>query len=303
MADSGETGTDKQEEPEPAPASDEPERAADAPRVRDRSPSPERDSARARSRSHSRSRSRSRSPAQVPQAPQAQQAPELISAEEIRRLLEEREELRRNRDYAGSDRLRDDLRAKGVSVNDREKSWVADDGRSGMFGTSVDMGGGGVSGESITTDEIMQILTDREAARASRDYAKGDQLRDQLRAKGIQVHDRERTWRAPDGRSGTFGGGGGGGFGGGGGGGGGYGGAMMGQAGPMNDYEIVKVLEQREEARKNRDYASSDRIRDELRARGVQVHDTERRWSTQDGRRYVLVAGETLITSAAKCAP
>jgi cysteinyl-tRNA synthetase len=239
----------------------------------------------------------------VPQAPQAQQAPELISAEEIRRLLEEREELRRNRDYAGSDRLRDDLRAKGVSVNDREKSWVADDGRSGMFGTSVDMGGGGVSGESITTDEIMQILTDREAARASRDYAKGDQLRDQLRAKGIQVHDRERTWRAPDGRSGTFGGGGGGGFGGGGGGGGGYGGAMMGQAGPMNDYEIVKVLEQREEARKNRDYASSDRIRDELRARGVQVHDTERRWSTQDGRRYVLVAGETLITSAAKCAP
>ncbi|MEK7544543.1 MAG: cysteine--tRNA ligase [Patescibacteria group bacterium] len=40
--------------------------------------------------------------------------------------------------------------------------------------------------------------------------------------------------------------------------------------------EIAALIQQREEARKNRDFASSDRIRDELLAKGIELEDTPR---------------------------
>jgi cysteinyl-tRNA synthetase len=37
---------------------------------------------------------------------------------------------------------------------------------------------------------------------------------------------------------------------------------------------VAELLERRQEARRNKDFAASDRIRDELAARGVEVKDT-----------------------------
>ena len=47
-----------------------------------------------------------------------------------------------------------------------------------------------------------------------------------------------------------------------------------------NDDEIEKLIAQRDEARKNKDWAESDRLRDELQAKGIVIEDTPRgtRW-------------------------
>ena len=40
------------------------------------------------------------------------------------------------------------------------------------------------------------------------------------------------------------------------------------------DPEILKLIEERQEARKNKDFARADEIRDELKARGITLKDT-----------------------------
>ena len=47
-----------------------------------------------------------------------------------------------------------------------------------------------------------------------------------------------------------------------------------------NDLEIEKLINQREEARKNRDFALADTIRDNLKERGIILEDTKQgvRW-------------------------
>ncbi|MDQ3881310.1 MAG: cysteine--tRNA ligase, partial [Chloroflexota bacterium] len=42
---------------------------------------------------------------------------------------------------------------------------------------------------------------------------------------------------------------------------------------PLSD-EVAELLRRREQARRDRDYATSDALRDELAARGVDVRDT-----------------------------
>jgi len=48
----------------------------------------------------------------------------------------------------------------------------------------------------------------------------------------------------------------------------------------QGDAEIESLIAQRNEARKNRDFAASDRIRDQLLDRGVMIEDTREgtRW-------------------------
>ena len=47
-----------------------------------------------------------------------------------------------------------------------------------------------------------------------------------------------------------------------------------------NDDEIEKLIAKRDEARKNKDWAESDRLRDELQAKGIVIEDTPQgtRW-------------------------
>lgn len=54
-----------------------------------------------------------------------------------------------------------------------------------------------------TNAYIINLLIDREKARIDRNWAYADQLRDQLREKGVEIYDKERRWEAKDGRTGV----------------------------------------------------------------------------------------------------
>ena len=85
------------------------------------------------------------------------------------------------------------------------------------------MGGGGMGGGPLNEQQTNALIQQREQARAMKDWTTGDRIRDQLRQSGIDIFDREKYWRARDGRQGMIGNVGGGGGGMGGGMGGGYG--------------------------------------------------------------------------------
>ena len=47
--------------------------------------------------------------------------------------------------------------------------------------------------------QIHALIAQREQARAVKDWATGDQIRDMLRGRGVDIHDKEKYWRAQDG--------------------------------------------------------------------------------------------------------
>ena len=123
------------------------------------------------------------------------------SSEEISRTIGEREAARKNRDYARADQLRTDLKAQGVELFDADHEWRASDGRRGSMVASAS---GVRSACSLHDDHIAQMVAQRERARASHDWAQADQLRESLRTQGVELLEKQKFWRAADGRLGLL---------------------------------------------------------------------------------------------------
>ena len=64
-------------------------------------------------------------------------------------------------------------------------------------------GGGGQGSGQPSEDWIVERLLEREQARSSKDFQRGDQIRDELSRRGVTVNDQTRSWTAEDGRSGV----------------------------------------------------------------------------------------------------
>jgi len=253
-----------------------------------------------------------------------------MTDEQINAKINEREDARRMKDWGAGDRIREELRAVGCEVNDREKVWRTTDGRRGR------VGGGAAPVMSMGSTQIEQLIQERQQAREMKDYARSDELREQLRAQGIQVHDKEGIWQSSDGRTGILSG---------------YvaaslprpaharlaplplplgnhgpcraplrlcvpavrrralaktantcthartracsacrqqmGGGGMG-GGPLNEQQINALIQQREQARAMKDWTTGDRIRDQLRQSGIDIFDREKYWRARDGRQGMI---------------
>ena len=63
--------------------------------------------------------------------------------------------------------------------------------------------------------------------------------------------------------------------------------------GPSNE-EIARAIEEREAARKSRDYARADQLRADLKAQGVEIFDVDHEWRASDGRRGSMVASASM---------
>lgn len=113
----------------------------------------------------------------------------------IKTLVNQREEARAAKDYARSDDLREQLKALGVELFDKEKMWRTANGLSGVI-----IGYGGSQGASDT--EIHALVMQREKARQSNDYETADMIRHELKEWGVDIHDKDKTWRSSDGRHG-----------------------------------------------------------------------------------------------------
>jgi len=63
----------------------------------------------------------------------------------IQQMVDEREALRRDRDYDKADRLRDELKRMGVNIDDTDNTWRGPDGMGGDVRKGGGKGGGGGS--------------------------------------------------------------------------------------------------------------------------------------------------------------
>jgi len=104
-----------------------------------------------------------------------------------------REESRRERDYAASDRIRDELRRVGVECDDAAHTFTLGN----MVGT-FDLNTG------IGTREVQYVCLEREEARRDRNYEQSDTLRDWLAQWGVQLDDKTHVFTTSDGERGSY---------------------------------------------------------------------------------------------------
>ena len=143
-----------------------------------------------------------------------------VDAARVNELLSLRVGAKRAGDFRTADRIRNDLRALGVAVLDREREWhvIAGDGLGRPDGGTEPYGGYGGAhnmserfgttghdyrrtdpGAAFEVDEakVNEILAARLHARLNRDFVAADRMRDQLRREhGVEIFDQEREWRA-----------------------------------------------------------------------------------------------------------
>jgi len=214
------------------------------------------------------------------------------NTEEIVRLVATREQARLQKDWSLADTLRTQLSTMGVTLFDKTASWRTSDGKSGRIPTFNEIDGGNLETTiaqqvleiqsqqsssallgsmgavvSFGTDSESQIKTliqQREQARANKDFTRSDEIREELKAMGVEVFDKEKMWRATSGASGVILG-------------------YHARGGPT-DLEITTLVVQREKVRQSGDFGTSDMIRNELRAVGVEIYDKEKIWKASDGR-------------------
>lgn len=112
----------------------------------------------------------------------------------VLQLAREREEMRRNRDYRGADRLRMDLKQMGVECEDAVHTFTMGGGLRGSYDLNADLG----------FEEIQYVALEREEARKNRNYALSDSLRDWLAQHGVQLDDKTHTFSLKNGSSGSY---------------------------------------------------------------------------------------------------
>lgn len=112
---------------------------------------------------------------------------------EAMNLALDREELRKRKDYRGSDQVRDTLAKRGVQVDDATHTF-----------TMGDLTGGYDLQTGVTALEIQYVALEREEARRDRNYAHGDSLRQWLAQLGANLDDKSHTFRLEDGVVGSY---------------------------------------------------------------------------------------------------
>jgi len=204
-----------------------------------------------------------------------------LDDKEIHSLLAQRLEYKMSRDFSSADAIQDELIQAGVYVHDGNKEWRADGqsfgdyrgqgGRPGRErGSRNDRNGPYTqSSQSLSTndaDAIQDLVDERMDAKKVRDYDVADGIRDELRQDyNVEVNDKLRQWSV----GGDFG---------------------IPQANtkfsmspasetPENADEIQQLVEERNEARRKRDFDTADAIREDLLDQNVMIDDKLRQWA------------------------
>jgi len=201
-------------------------------------------------------------------------------------LVWQREQARIAKDWALADGLREQLTTRGVQLFDKTNSWKSGDGRTGRIPSHKEVESGQLDGpppnailpaadDDPATAHIKELVQTREQARAAKDFAKSDQIRDELKSMGIELQDKDKMWKSKDGKAGII--------------------IGYRSGGGPTDVEINTLVAQREKARAANDYAISDMIRDELKRFGVDIKDKEKVWRVTDGRSGIVPSWDVVM--------
>merc|ERR1711862_41820 len=104
------------------------------------------------------------------------------------------ERARVKKDWATSDKIRDQLRERGVELWDKNKIWRRKSGHAGIIV--------GYLSEGPSDNEIATLVVQREKARQASDYRTSDIIREELKKYGVEIYDKDKVWKSRNGKHG-----------------------------------------------------------------------------------------------------
>ena len=201
---------------------------------------------------------------------------EEIELDELEMLMMEGEKVMREKnivlDDEGSSSRSSSSSSRSSSSSSTSSSGTRSDGSRPAFSHEprVDTSDGQAS--SALLPEIERLLRARGDARAARDFDKADDIREQLLSQfEVSLYDRDGRWQGRDGSTGFYP-------------------ALIKVAKPMqvattmSKAELQALVDQRTQARRARNFALADEIRDKLGDCGVELFDAMNTWQTVDGK-------------------
>jgi len=204
---------------------------------------------------------------------------------QIQALIDERTQAKKDRDFTTADDIRDELIQKfDVTIHDKMKLWSV----GGIFDEVPGAGkvrrGYTKSASSLPIDQdtemqIQKLVDERGLAKSNRDYYTADEIRDELgQSFGVKINDKIKLWSVGGvfeeetgvgGRRGYI---------------------QEETSSPVDPElanEIQSLVDERAEAKKNRDYETADDIRDSLREQfDVSLDDRMKYWSVGENSRF-----------------
>jgi cysteinyl-tRNA synthetase len=208
-------------------------------------------------------------------APDAGPNKSKLDEREIHALLAARLKCKLFRDFAGADEIQTELHAAGVYIHDKQRIWRAD-GVGFREVSPFSFSGPTLpyeqSSESLMVEDedvaqyIAKALVQRTKAAMDGNHQLANGIRDKLKEDyNVHIDDRLRQWS--------------------------IGGKerifrrayrmSFSTEPPEDECEIQRLVEQREEARSDKDFTKADQILDDLVARNVSVDDHLREWSVK----------------------
>jgi cysteinyl-tRNA synthetase len=208
-------------------------------------------------------------------------APADMDVQAVEAMLAKRAEAKSARDYEVADVLQADLKAMGVFIDDRKRTWVV---------AAANSGGYVLMGEApagVDLADVEATLGKRREAKNAQDFDKADQMQEELKALGLYVDDKKMTWGQSknDASKGkvepkTF--------------------SLVGPSPEGVDVEAVEaILAKRVQAKKAREFEASDALQAELLKMGVYVNDKKRTW---EEAKWVKAGGKKPPAPAAEAA-
>ncbi|KAL3909312.1 MAG: hypothetical protein SGILL_008134, partial [Bacillariaceae sp.] len=189
------------------------------------------------------------------------------NADEIQKLVDERDMARVNREFEKADEIRTSLMEQGIMLNDKKRLWQVagadrNDSRDRRDRNEprvfTQRGGGDLSDDDVAL--INEMLAKRDVFKGNRKFKSADAIRDELADQfNISIDDRATEWHIKDSAY-----------------------TMGSDSAPVDDATQQKIQElvvSRLQAREERDYDTADEIRAELTENyGVVVDDRLREW-------------------------
>jgi len=201
--------------------------------------------------------------------------PMSVPVEELDRMLAERLQFKLQRDYEAADDMLAQISAVGVQVHDGYKRWRADGSEfpRGAYGRQESARGysraeGDVDDqdqEPLDGDAIDALCMERQSAKFEKDYDRADAIRDELKALGVGVDDRRKSWFSLNGS--------------------GHGYRRVDDDGgetPFDVNEVNGMISERIKCKRNRDFGRADELQRALRDLGIEMDDRGRSWSYSD---------------------
>jgi len=133
-------------------------------------------------------------------------AKDMEFAAQTEELVNKRIELRNEQRYEEADAVRETLRSRGVTIDDRTRTWFVNRVRAWAAPTGYqrdpnDQTADGSAEDARRVEEVNGLLAERIQHRSKREWAEADAIQERLRSQGIYVNDDTRIWSASPTRS------------------------------------------------------------------------------------------------------